>query len=178
MAHILINSNPKVLTGKCYEAQIVPFCSSMQLFPMALLFWLKSKFSVSRQKAWTIVRRFDQPRVHFLCSFYSLHAERCYNDIKLRLCHSAPLVLFPSLSPPPPFSAGAQLLLLEGATESFGKLQVTLTSGKLQVTLTSEEHTGSLSVRRFALSEDTLQQNMPTATAQAVRTNGYILCIW
>ena len=48
------------------------------------------------------------------------------------------------------------------ATESYGKLQVTLTS---------EEHTGSFSVRRFALSEDTLQQHIPTATAQAVRIN-------
>ena len=57
----------------------------------------------------------------------------------------------------------------EGATESYGKLQVTLTS---------EEHTGSFSVRRFALSEDTLHQHMPTATAQAVRkTYMYILYV-
>ena len=54
------------------------------------------------------------------------------------------------------------------ATESFSKLQVTLTS---------EEHTGSFSVRRFALSEDILQQHIPTATciptaaAQVVRIN-------
>ena len=34
-------------------------------------FWPKSKFSVFDQKPWTIIRRFDQNRGHYLWSFYS-----------------------------------------------------------------------------------------------------------
>ena len=74
-------------TGRCYGVEI---CAILLLltFPFRRYpFLLTSKFSISGQKPWTIVRRFGQNRGHSLWSFYST----LEGAMELKVCHSAPL---------------------------------------------------------------------------------------
>ena len=60
-----------LLAGRCYEAE---FCAILLLLICSFRwhpFLPKLKFSESGRKPWTIVRRFDQNRAHFLWAFFS-----------------------------------------------------------------------------------------------------------
>ena len=58
-------------SGRCYEAEICVILFLLRYPFIWYPFWPKSKFSDSGQKPWTIIRRFDQNRGHYLWSFYS-----------------------------------------------------------------------------------------------------------
>ena len=58
-------------SGRCYEAEICVILFLLRCPFILYPFWPKSKFSVFSQKPWTIIRRFDRNRGHFLWSFYS-----------------------------------------------------------------------------------------------------------
>ena len=64
-------------SGRCYEAEICVILFLLRCPFIWYPFWPKSKFSDSGQKPWTIIRRFDRNRGHYLWSFL-LRSGRCY----------------------------------------------------------------------------------------------------
>ena len=70
-------NGPFLLTGRCCEAEI---CAILLLLRCSFIwypFWPKSKFSISGQKPWTIIRRFYRNQGDFL-RVLLLHSGRCY----------------------------------------------------------------------------------------------------